>query len=246
MGSIYYFITVLTLCLMSYSANAETYSSGNQQVNLIELYTSEGCSACPPADEWLSSLQQKPGLWSEFIPLAFHVDYWDFIGWTDRFADKRYNKRQYHYANNDKLNAIYTPSILMNGKEWRRRPWSRLPNAKQKPLGKLDVTHTNSTLNAGFYSSMSKNQTLILNIALLGFEQISKIKIGENKGKQLEHNFVVLKFKTFAMQPSKNGFILNRTPFALPTDKEQRYALAAWISRIEDQTPLQATGGWLD
>jgi len=65
---------------MSQAAYAQTFNSSTQQVNLIELYTSEGCSSCPPADKWLNSLKEQQGLWTEFIPLAFHVDYWDYIG----------------------------------------------------------------------------------------------------------------------------------------------------------------------
>ena len=56
------------------------YKSGKQKVALIELYTSQGCSSCPPAYEWLAQLKNKPGLWDEFVPVAFHVDYWDFLG----------------------------------------------------------------------------------------------------------------------------------------------------------------------
>jgi len=62
------------------------FSSGTNHVSLVELYTSEGCSSCPPADRWFSELKRDDGLWREFVPLAFHVDYWDYIGWQDRFA----------------------------------------------------------------------------------------------------------------------------------------------------------------
>ena len=64
---------------------------------MLELFTSQGCSSCPPADAWLSGLVQRSGLWREVIPLAFHVDYWDRIGWKDRFANPGYSERQRDY-----------------------------------------------------------------------------------------------------------------------------------------------------
>ena len=69
-------------------------SSGETQVALIELFTSEGCSSCPPADRWLSQLKTDPNLWQEFTPIGFHVDYWDYIGWSDEFAQARFGDLQ--------------------------------------------------------------------------------------------------------------------------------------------------------
>ena len=245
MRSIYHFLTVLSLCLMSYSANAETYSSGNQQVNLIELYTSEGCNGCPPADEWLSSLEQKAGLWSEFIPLAFHVDYWDYIGWTDRFADNRFNQRQYSYVDTKNLSSVYTPGMLLNGQEWRKRPWDKFPNQNQDNAGTLCIDVNNNQLNANYQSSMTKNQSLVLNIALLGFDLESNIDSGENHGKTLNHNFVVLGYKTVAMQPTRTDFESKQINLPQTLQTSERIAIATWVSTLQNLSPLQATGGWL-
>lgn len=79
-------------------ANALTLESGEERVRVIELFTSEGCSSCPPADAWLSGLMDDPGLWNSLIPVAFHVDYWDHIGWKDRFSDAAFTERQRRYA----------------------------------------------------------------------------------------------------------------------------------------------------
>src|SRR6202020_1540486 len=81
------------------SAHAETtFQSGPQRVALLEVYTSEGCSSCPPAESWLSELKGSQGLWNEFVPVAFHVDYWNNLGWKDRFSDKQYTERKKSYA----------------------------------------------------------------------------------------------------------------------------------------------------
>src|SRR6266853_2095647 len=65
------------------SASPITFQSSETQTTLIELYTSEGCSSCPPAETWLSRLKESPALWKDFVPLAFHVDYWDYFGWRE-------------------------------------------------------------------------------------------------------------------------------------------------------------------
>ena len=89
-------ILLSSLFFSSYAVAAGTLSAKSpaEQVGLLELYTSEGCSSCPPADRWLSKLKGEPKLWRNIIPLAFHVDYWDYIGWEDRFASPAYTARQ--------------------------------------------------------------------------------------------------------------------------------------------------------
>ena len=88
----------LLLQVQNVSADAVAFESSTEQVGLLELYTSEGCSSCPPADEWLSQLKENPGVWSQFIPIALHVDYWDYIGWKDRYASPSHAQRQRQYA----------------------------------------------------------------------------------------------------------------------------------------------------
>jgi len=80
------------------TAAAVTFESSETQTSLLELYTSEGCSSCPPAEKWLSRLKESPGLWKDFVPVAFHVDYWDYLGWRDRWSSKTFTDRQHAYA----------------------------------------------------------------------------------------------------------------------------------------------------
>src|SRR3954451_5035298 len=84
-------------CMFSLAAET-TFVSGSEQTALIELYTSEGCSSCPPAEAWLTQWKDDAGLWKRFVPIAFHVDYWDRLGWRDRFASKQWTERQTRYA----------------------------------------------------------------------------------------------------------------------------------------------------
>jgi hypothetical protein len=90
-------------------ADEAVFESGANKVHLLELFTSEGCSSCPPAEEWLTKLKQNPGLWRDFVPVAFHVDYWDHLGWRDRFAAKEWTARQQMYATRWKAESVYTP-----------------------------------------------------------------------------------------------------------------------------------------
>lgn len=95
------------------------FESTDYQNTMIELYTSESCSSCLPADKWLSEFKQRPKLFSEIVPMAFHVDYWDYIGWQDKFAHTDYTKRQKQHHQQGNISQVYTPQIIKNGKEDR-------------------------------------------------------------------------------------------------------------------------------
>ncbi len=83
---------------------------------VLELFTSQGCSSCPPADRLLTRLSKDPGLAGRVIPLAFHVDYWDYIGWQDPFASPRWSERQCEYARTFRSNRVYTPQLVVGGR----------------------------------------------------------------------------------------------------------------------------------
>ena len=106
------------------SADVCTAKSGREAVALVELYTSEGCDSCPPADRWLSTTFRKGVAGVAAIPLAFHVDYWDRLGWKDRFASPAYTERQYVAMRANHAGFVYTPQVLVQGRdfpEWRGR-----------------------------------------------------------------------------------------------------------------------------
>ena len=119
------------------------FVSGPAQVPLVELYTSEGCSSCPPAEAWLNRLQSEPGLWRDFVPVSFHVNYWDRLGWPDRFASRAFTERQYAYAEAWGVRTVYTPGFVLNGRDWREKSRRTLP-APGKDTGTLTVA-----VNAG-------------------------------------------------------------------------------------------------
>jgi hypothetical protein len=93
-------LAVISICPGAGKAFAETstFQSGESATTLIELFTSEGCSSCPPADKWLSKFRSNPDLWSRVVPVAFHVDYWNNLGWMDRFSRPEFTERQRGYG----------------------------------------------------------------------------------------------------------------------------------------------------
>lgn len=223
------------------NANAVEFSSGSAKVNLIELYTSEGCSSCPPADQWLSKLKNENGLWEKFIPMAFHVDYWDYLGWKDAFAEAKHAVRQQNYASHRHVSSVYTPAVMLNGRGWRGWRFFNDHNKKseQKP-GVLTASLTNEKLNVTFSSNKTSHSPLILNVALLGTNLKSHVIAGENEGEFFTHDFVVLKH---IQQKSER---VNQWQLEHSFQKTKATAIAIWINQKGDPTPIQATGGWLN
>ena len=99
----------------------QTFQSGPAATALIELYTSEGCSSCPPAERWLSELKTDKALWTAFVPVAFHITYWDDLGWPDAYAKPAFTQRQRDYASAWNSPSIYTPEFVYQGREWHLR-----------------------------------------------------------------------------------------------------------------------------
>src|SRR5947208_12427069 len=172
---------------------ATVFESGDTQSTLIELFTSEGCSSCPPAEKWLSGLKSNQDLWKKIIPVAFHVDYSDRLGWRDRFAKPEFTSRQQCYAAAWGGDSVYTPGFVVNGKEWRG--WfggNAMPITSTK-VGVLRVSvGDDGKVSATFAPDTVGARPLALNVALLGNDLESDVKRGENSGRKLRHDFVVL------------------------------------------------------
>jgi hypothetical protein len=229
----------------SFASEPKTFESGDMQSSLIELFTSEGCSSCPPAEKWLSGLKSNQDLWKKIIPVAFHVDYWDHLGWRDRFAKPEFTSRQHRYAAAWGGDSVYTPSFVVNGKEWR--DWfggNAMPITSTK-VGVLRVSvGDDGKVSATFAPDTMQARPLALNVALLGNDLESDVKRGENSGHKLRHDFVVLQLAKSEMTNQGNLW----TGTAWLSSNAGTYkatALAAWVKSGEIAPPIQATGGWL-
>lgn len=226
---------------MAYSSTqALELKSSQQQAVVIELFTSQGCSSCPPAEEYLNSFKQNEQLWSKFIPMAFHVDYWDYIGWKDRYAKPQHRTRQEKYAALNGQRTIYTPGFFVNGKPWRRSFWGSDPSANDKNMGVLKVNIQDKKLAAEYENEQDVERRLVLNVAILGMGFHDQIKAGENSGRDSDHDFVVLHHTSALSDNGKWQLDLSD----VKVKSARQYAITAWVSRQQDPSALQAVGGF--
>ena len=230
-------LLVLTASLV-YSTEINL-TSGKNQTQVIELYTSEGCSSCPPADRWLTSLKSSPKLFKDFIPVAFHVDYWDYIGWKDQLASAKNSKRQRFHKLEGNLNSVYTPGILKAGKEWRGWYGSEI-NVSNNSVGTLSVVIKDNNLKAVFDTQELGEYNLV--VALMAMNIETKVQAGENRGKTLRHDFVIIKQQTYRSKNKQWETPLNTAFFET---KYKNTALVAWVERSKNPTPIQAVAKFL-
>ena len=238
----------LAVALVPVAAFAEVpvVTSQSTRVDLLELFTSEGCSSCPRADKWFNALATEPGLWEEFVPVAFHVDYWDHLGWEDPFASTRFSQRQRDYASSWKSARIYTPGFVLNGKEWRG--WSgreALPGGDGSEAGALTVTLRDEIAEITFESSLDLPKQLTAHVTVLGFGMTQSVERGENAGRKLAHDFVALRYDEEKMK-RKDGVWRASARVRAPKDLvADRYAIAVWVTRTGQSNHIQAAGGWI-
>lgn len=237
------FAIALLLLTLPSSAIAATLEidSGVERNTLVELYTSQGCSSCPPAERWLGSLQNDPRLWHDIVPLAFHVDYWDYLGWKDKLASPAHSARQRRYSRENGLSTVYTPGFVVNGREWRR--WYGLRNLPLSDgvAGRLTLQFDNDRFSAVYRPQAEGHTPLVFNLALLAVGIETRVTRGENAGKTLPQDFVVLQH--LQRRSSDNHW---QGELKLPDAAAGvRLALSAWVSPVKSLAPLQAVGGWL-
>jgi hypothetical protein len=220
------------------TAGGLTLNSGTKQVTLLELYTSQGCSSCPPAERWLNEYMDDDDLWTRVVPMAFHVEYWDYIGWKDSYATPEYGERQRDYARAGKARTVYTPGLFANGREWRGWTLRLNPRARDREPGNLSVVIADRRLVATFADTSAP---LELHVALLGSGIETSVERGENRNRTLQQEFVVL---AHTKHPSPIG----RWDIPVPQSNHtsaSRYGMAIWVTEPGNPAPLQATGGWL-
>ena len=164
--------------------------SGGERPHLVELYTSEGCSSCPRAEQWLSTLRDKPA----YIGMEFHVDYWDLKDWRDPYSDARYTARQKAQASHDARSMIYTPQIRVDGRLWKDWPKATPPNstATHAPTLKIEIEAA-SALHVELTSANGGENDRVY-VAVTEDDLSNAIRGGENRGKTLRHDYVVRAF----------------------------------------------------
>jgi hypothetical protein len=167
--------------------------SAAQLVPVVELYTSEGCSSCPPADAWLSTLKaaHKEG---KVVAQAFHVNYWDYIGWTDRFAAPAYTQRQRELSARTNLNSIYTPQVAKNGITVRGYDAKSVVASGEAAQALIEMQQTEANRFEARIDPAQAGARWSAYFTVTEHEHTSRVTAGENKGETLKNDFVVRQY----------------------------------------------------
>jgi hypothetical protein len=221
--------------------------SGETTTALIELYTSEGCSSCPPAETWLAKSTQRHRVPEQLVPLALHVDYWNHLGWIDPYAQARFSDRQSYWAFLNKTNTIYTPQVLLNGQvlvHWQKQGDSAIPRVNAIPAQAdiaLDlVRHADHIAVTAEAQTRGNPGQAGLYVAVYERNLVRRIEAGENRGRTLRHDFVVREL--IGPQPLEKNGAVRATP-RVNIKKEWKDAdlgIAAFVQVRDTGDVLQA------
>jgi len=223
--------------------------SGKNRTALLELYTSEGCSSCPPADKWLSQLTKLGIGTDKLIPLSLHVDYWNYIGWKDPYSAAEYTQRQRQVAQRNRLRSIYTPQMVFNGRDYRG--W-RGKNIK-KLLNEVNAWPAAAKITVNWQPRSDKNITATIASELLGKKDassklfvalyennlVSNVTAGENDGRSLQHDYVVRKMFAISFLGEKN-LSKQITMQIQPDWNKNNLGIAVFVQQSSDGAILQA------
>ncbi len=211
------------------------FKSSEKQNQLIELYTSQSCSSCPPAEKWLSSFNSSKFTWDRIFPVSYHVSYWNHLHWKDKFSQQNFSNRQRRLSK--KISSgVYTPQVVLNGRDYRS--WrSEKVSLSDKKVGQLSIQISREgVINLDFKGNVPKNSQCFF--AFLKNEQTTKINSGENQGKTLVENFIISSLKTTKISKQK-------CQIQMPSSEiKDHYAITAWIADQNFQV-IQVVGGRL-
>ena len=218
---------------------------------LIELYTSEGCDSCPPAERWLSS-RFAPDARQAPIALAFHVDYWDRLGWVDRFGSAQYTARQYESMRANLATFVYTPQVLLQGHDfaWNSGAATAIDAAGKSAASAtiaVDVTTGERDVEvhakAQVVTGARPDAELVVAYADSGL--VSDIKAGENRGRRLAHDHVVRALRN-AGGADAGGRIDATLTLPRPAERGTHPTLVAFVERPSNGDVLQTLAIPLD
>lgn len=218
---------------------------------LVELFTSEGCDSCPPADRWFSArfpAGRDPGA----IALAFHVDYWDRLGWTDRFASPSYTARQYDAMRANRATFVYTPQVLLQGHElaWRGTdaPIDAAARQPARAVIALDADVRTSEVVVTVDAEVSDRalaHDARLYVAYADSGLVSDVKAGENRGVRLTHDHVARALRE-AGAFAGTGRLHASATLPRPREAGTHPTLVAFVQRAGNGDVLQALALPLD
>ena len=224
----------------AFAANPAACSarSGSTITPVVELYTSEGCNSCPPADRWLSRIAPD----ADAVALAFHVDYWDRLGWKDRFASAAHAARQSQQQASNGARFSYTPQVVVDGVDRKDWPDVRLP-LKASAVSQVQVTlvREGERFNARVEPAAGGPARLAAYWAVTESNHATSVKAGENEGVTLKHDFVVREYRPVAAWAALAGapLSLGFTPSS-PVDPAHVRQVSLVVVNAETGKPVQA------
>lgn len=230
-------VTILALAFINIKKVKKT-PDADKGFAVIELFTSEGCSSCPPADALVARLQKESAGKPVYI-LAYHVDYWDRLGWKDAFSDAAYSARQRQYARWIKGADVYTPQAIVNGrKEFVGSQEGTLRNVLKAGLAEIaktelqlsDVKTTGGKVTLKYQAKGAMDNSSLV-VALVEKNATSKVMKGENAGRTLAHVQIVRKLQTVALANHNSGSVSLQLPEGFSTDA---YEVIAFVQNTID------------
>jgi hypothetical protein len=242
---------ILMLCLLGYAASVnckyqhvvKKLDTGNGSFAVCELFTSEGCSSCPPAEALMKAMDREYAGSNVYL-LQFHIDYWDKLGWKDKYDNAAYSKRQYAY-NSQLSTQAYTPQLVINGKQEMigsesAKVHTSINQALKNNQKALSIAYTITLKNAQAeltYAVDSFDKKDLINVALVQKEESNEILAGENKGHTLQHVDIVRKFISV---PIGNSF--GKLSIDIPSDlKDKPLKLVVYTQNHKNLNVTSAT-----
>jgi hypothetical protein len=248
------FLTTALILMIAMPAEAAkcVAQSGERTTALVELYTSEGCSSCPPADRWLSGLGSRGYVPARVVPLSLHVDYWDYIGWKDRFAKGEFSSRQRKLSQQQRLAFVYTPQVMLQGQDfraWNGAAFDRaVDQVNARPararVGLEIVSLDRGSMVVEAQAALSKGvdgAEAALYLAAYENKLASDVTAGENRGEQLLHDYVVLEWQgPFDLAAGGTVLTQRRALPLLPKAVPAHSGVAAFVQSRRTGEVLQA------
>jgi len=190
--------SIAVMLIAGLSSLATPQAQAGEQVIVVELFTSQGCSSCPPADALLGELAEMEGV----LPLALHVDYWDYIGWKDNFAAPEYTARQKRYAHAAGKRMIYTPQIVIAGEAHvvgnrKNEVMDALYAQMERDAAvTLDMTRSGNAVTISLAAVDTVSGDMMINLVRYKVSETVEIGRGENAGKTITYHHIVQEWQT--------------------------------------------------
>lgn len=234
------FLTIITISLFTIGVRAQSTSG----YAVVELFTSEGCSSCPPADALIAKVQQENANKPVYV-LAFHVDYWDRLGWKDRFSDHVFTERQQQYSSWLRSNEVYTPQAIINGQtefvgsesaKMHSEIAQGLKHPEQGIISLSNLAISKDKINFNYNATSSARSKIVF--ALVQKDAVSEIKSGENKGRRLSHVQIARHLEFLDLNKSKTGVM----QLALPAGSDaSQFEVIAFVQNSASGAITAAT-----